>query len=185
MKTPELCPLAARAASAEELASKLYGLFDEAKYQPIVLGALGIQSYALIKSMVLGSLYDPSTFPTLALYLDSVLTRNETEYGLYLASLIAGTASPKPFPDYSPAPTKENVWGIRCSDEALRANLTEMTPLIEDFHKESRVIGDITWTTSTLACAQWPFEAKERYTGGFEDIQTKFRSCSSRTCTIR
>ena len=69
----------------------------------------------------------------------------------------------------------ENTWGIRCSDEGLRSNnLTKMSPLVEDFHTESMLIGDVTWTTSMLVCAQCQLHAKERLRAHqFHGIQTK------------
>ncbi|KAK3677837.1 hypothetical protein LTR37_021509 [Vermiconidia calcicola] len=49
-----------------------------------------------------------------------------------------------------------------------------MSPLVEDFHTESMLIGDVTWTTSMLVCAQCQLHAKERLRAHqFHGIQTK------------
>lgn len=173
LRAPALCPLEAQAESAEELASKIHALIDEAKYQPVSMGVLGPQTYSTIRTNIAAAMYDPSGFPSLALYLNAVLTRNETQLLAYLTRLASTTSSKKPFPDYSPSSTKENQWGIHCSDELLRHdNLTAIIPLIEDFHAESKISGDITWTTLAMGCAQWPWQAKERWTAGFHDIDT-------------
>lgn len=148
-------------------------MIDDVRDVPIVLGENGLLTYASIKTKILSALYSASEFPQLALYLDALVTRNETAIIQYLTTIGSATASTDPFPDYSPATTKENVWGIRCSDEFYRTNrLTDVPPVVEDFHSESRIIGDITCSTAALACAQWPFEAKERPPLPFEKIRT-------------
>lgn len=149
-----------------------------------MFGPYGVIPYATIKSNILGSLYARSGFESLASFLNVVITKNETLYALWLAGNAASAALPKPFPDYSPASTKENTFGIRCSDEGFRANdLTEVMAIVEEFRNESRLIGDVTWSTAALACAQWPFHAKERLRSDqFFDIRTK---SPIRTNTIR
>lgn len=176
MKTPKLCPLAAHASSAADLAEKLWTRFEEARLEPVVFGALGIQKGAYIRSAIFRALYGSvgDAAVELATYLEAILTGNETTYGEYLLASSASGGSEMPFPDYSSLRDKENYPGIRCSDQSLRVeNAEELLPLLRDFADESRLDGDLVTYTQTINCAQWPFKAKERPEGRFENIETK------------
>jgi hypothetical protein len=173
-EAPNFCPVASRADSAEELISKVWKLIDEAKYEPILLGIYGPQSYVSIKTQILGALYAAPSYPTLGLYLDALLTRNETEFALWATSQAESSSGPPPFKEFSVSSTTENNAGIRCSDEAFRSDsLEEIKPYIEAFHEESRIIGDITWSTLAMSCAQWPYTAKETISRPWEGLGTK------------
>lgn len=166
--------MAAQANTAEELERKLYDLLNSVKAEPIVLGEYGIYTYGTLKPTIMAYLYSPANYPMPALYLDSLLTRNVTQFSQYIQANLPSTApSTTPFPDIAAAGGQENTQGIRCSDEALRAsNLSDMMPLVEDWYSESK-FGDTAMIYHGIACAKWRFQAKERYTGGFEEIVTK------------
>ena len=176
MKSPKLCPLAAHATSADELAAKLWRRFEQARIEPLTFGALGMQKGARIRSTIFSALYGPvgEGAINLATYLEAILTGNETTYAEYLISSASGGGSEQPFLDYSTLRDKENYPGIRCSDQSLRADSSEdIQPLLAQFAEESRLDGDIVTYTQTTNCAQWPFQAKERPEGRFENIETK------------
>ena len=62
--------------------------------------------------------------------------------------------------------------GIACSDAYKRAsNLDELQPAIAANYRGSRLLGDY-FNPNQFACAQWKFDAKERYGGDFQ-VQTK------------
>ena len=172
---PDLCPLAARADSPEQLITKMYELFDTIKAEPVVFGEYGLQTYALMKLQLFGQLYAPPQYPMLASYLDSLLTRNKTSYAAYLeASLPSDEPKVQPFPDIAATGGQENIPGIRCSDEELRLDdLAAAKSFAEEWFAESEVLGEAAVVWQGLVCRQWPFMAKERYTGGFEGIETK------------
>lgn len=157
----------------------MFDFFEEVKYEPIAFGRLGIHTYAMIKSTIMGFLYTPRTsYPSLGTYLTAMLTRNETLYEEYAVASAAGGGGgggdPAPFPEISSAASKENTYGIRCSDESIRSDdLAAIVPLLDKWQSESRLGGDITPVTQTVLCSQWPFKAKERYTGGFKNIKVK------------
>lgn len=149
------------------------------KYNPLVVGPdalTGIIDYGQVKSLIGSLLYGPSTeWELLALSLEVVITRNLTLYEDYAAQTVQGSnqTTPDPFPD-GPGTQAERTQGIRCSDNTLRADSwQEVLPLVRDFSDTSRITGDWVAVPQPLTCPQWKLAAKERYTGGFNNIKTR------------
>jgi hypothetical protein len=90
--------------------------------------------------------------------LDAMLSRNTTALTSLIENPLIAEASP----------TDESLQGIRCGDKFLRSK--DLGPvrseLFNQMYKTSARFGDTSTYTMTL-CAQWEFEAKERYDGEF------------------
>jgi hypothetical protein len=128
-------------------------------------------TYGGLKSTIVSALYFPVKWSNLATLLAAVLERNASAY------VAAGASAPDPFPpstfpDFSGL---EVVRGIQCADKSFRANdLVEMRPVLARFESESWVRGDGDAAIAAIQCARWKFASKERYTGTFDNIRTKF-----------
>ena len=161
------CVLAKDAATPEKLYRKTYKLLERLKYDPIVIAngtSLALVGYDNVKAEIENALYNTNSWPGLASALHGLLTGNSTA----VIESQADTGDEPIFPNNGP----EALYGIRCSDSSLRTNnLTELSPLIHEFQAKSTIFGDV-FPLQALACAQWPFQAKERYTGSFR-VDTK------------
>jgi hypothetical protein len=63
--------------------------------------------------------------------------------------------------------------GIRCGDNAIRAErLEQVMPVVNALYNASYILGDIE-ASVTITCAAWRIEARERYKGGFHDVRTR------------
>lgn len=134
------------------------------KYNPVVVGSGTLVDYRTIKGAISDGLYDTKLWSSLANAFHGLLTGNLTA----AAELTADPESESVFPNNGP----EARFGIRCSDSSLRTNnLTELYPLIDEFQAKSTLLGDM-FSVIPLTCGQWPFHAKERYTGNFH-VKTK------------
>ena len=168
---PGQCVLAQDGISAEDLSNKIYELIDSLKYNPINLGSslnIGLVNYDFLKEAIFGELYSPVSGGTLLVdLLHSLLTNNITALTELLAPYLSG---PSPFV----SGTLEALYGIQCSETALRAdNLSSIIPLVDATVTRSRLAGESIANLSPLSCARWLFKAKERYTG---DFQTRTRN---------
>lgn len=64
------------------------------------------------------------------------------------------------------------LYAIKCSDTVARASeREEVMPDIEYLLQASPTFGPM-FPSAAMLCAQWPFEAKERYDGGFDNVKT-------------
>ena len=164
-KDPQYCALAKDAATATELTQKLYHLLDHYKYNPVYLGpTIGFISYAIIKDYIVDSFYSTTKWAPLAETLHNLLGQNITGLAMSLTSTATSSGAS--------GESNEALFGIRCSDSSLRVKgLDSLEGLVKKFYKKSEIMGDVQ-AVYPLTCAQWPFEAKERYLGGFH-VRTK------------
>jgi hypothetical protein len=99
------------------------------------------------------------------------LSKNYTLWEAGIASLLLGSSSPPPYPNYAGL---EATAGIRCTETAFKTdNLTEILPILDEFLINGDGTGDTEPIGIFMACAQWKVKAKEIYTGGFHNITTK------------
>ena len=156
---PEKCALAKGNITAAALETSVAEFLAALKFQPIPLAGTLID-YSAIKSTIGHNYIDyPSTWPQMAQALDGVMNGNLTELEDAFGTIGSGSA---------PAgQANEAIYGIRCSDGDARASsLLEFQPAAQEFEKRSKWLGDGGPTTSAK-CAQWSFEAEERYSGDF------------------
>lgn len=165
---PTHCALSKDGQTADELSQKVYSLLYELKYHPLVAGldiSSGYIDYGLLKGTIKQVLYKPTFWPVLSIILHELLHGNAT------AALLASAAMPSGnviFPNNGP----EALYGIRCSDSALRSkDFDSLEPLLDAFYARSRLYGDIL-PVQVVTCAQWPFVARERYSGSW-GVNTK------------
>jgi hypothetical protein len=108
-------------------------------------------------------MYRPGQFISIATALDGLLTGNLT------AAIEALTPAPStPNPDVIP-PAAEAILGIRCGDKKPRVDslVPGMRPTYLDFEETTRWFLDFWGHSNHFACAQWKFDAAERYEGNF------------------
>jgi hypothetical protein len=160
--------------SAGNLVRRVANLLEDLKVSPLVLGmndSAGTVTYGGFKSTIVSALYFPATWSSLATLLAAVLERNASAYAA------ASASAPDPFPPslFPDLSGPEVLDGIQCADKSFRANtLAEMLPTLARFESESWIRGDGDAAVAALQCARWKFASKERYTGTFDKIQTKF-----------
>ncbi|KAI0130387.1 TAP-like protein-domain-containing protein [Xylariales sp. AK1849] len=153
------CALARENRTAADLEAAMSSLFETIKYNAIPLGVY-IIDYSSVKNFIFTQLYYPVLWPQMAVILDGLLTGNLTTLAEYLASLDS-TAD-------AAAITYESNAGIRCSDKLPRASTwQELGPIFDQLDQKSKWFGDLP-ASLILKCAQWRFEAKERYNGDFQ-----------------
>jgi hypothetical protein len=171
--SPERCPLASYAQGKDRSLSRIIKqLLKDLRLRPLSLGPSALPQYVdygTVKSFIVGALYTPATWPTLASFLRQILDRNGSELAAVTQSMVAtGTAA---FPENL---ALETLQAIRCGDNAFRTdNLNDVLPLVENFYEQSAISGDFWTVQQPLFCAQWPFHAKEIYSGSFENISTR------------
>lgn len=150
---PDNCALARNNATAADIEKAIYDLIETLKYHPIGYNGL-LFDWSLVRFSILGYLYGPASWPTLATMLDGLITGNLT----VLDTL--------PF-------ITENIadrrWGIACGDKTTRGK-AEALRAIHGVMNNSKIAGDTAVHVITQ-CAQWQMEAKERYEGDFQ-VQT-------------
>lgn len=169
-KNSTVCPLNQNGTTAADLEAKVYQLIERVKYNPIALPAeyidfdalfLGTKvDYSGLKNAITTTLYQPFMFSTMAAGLQAIL-----------GGTFAGLASWRDLGNsiFSSAIQAETANGIFCGDRVPRADsVEELLPSIHKSAAVSRLAGqDWLNTITTTPCAQWPFEAKERYLGDF------------------
>jgi len=162
------CPLAREFDSAEALKKGLATFFEDLKYNPIPVYPPApippfVIDYSILNQLVLSTLYRPGQYQNLS---------------IALAGLLQGDGAPAVdiflSPDAPSIPQEaEAILGIRCGDKIPRASsLVELDPIEEQFHETSKWFPGFGRGWYVYACAQWPFEAKERYEGDFH-VKTK------------
>lgn len=154
VENPGACDLAHDNVTAAELTAKLYEMFDDLKYNPIVLGPAVID-YASVLNTILSSLYTPVLWPRLGLALEGIFTKNVTKVVPLSTALSGGDPQ-----------LNEYLAGIECSDKFPRASTVgEIAPFADRLFATSQFAGG---QSNVFAwCAQWKMEAKERYAGDF------------------
>ncbi|KAI0122252.1 TAP-like protein-domain-containing protein [Daldinia grandis] len=157
--TPDNCALA-KNRTYDELEAAMAELFDTVRNNPPVFNGTVVFGYDLFKSHIFSTLYSPTDWPGLAQALEHVLEGNlETFVNRVLR--------------FSIPAQDQAILGIRCGDKKLRTNkLSDLEPVFEQYHKTSKWFWDWAWGYYVMPCAQWGFEAKERYEGDFQ-VKTK------------
>ncbi|ORY71044.1 polyketide synthase 3 [Pseudomassariella vexata] len=157
----DACALAHRNQTPAELESSIHDFLQILKYEPIPVAGL-VLDYSIFKATLLGSLYWPSGWPQLAAALDSMLSNDIDTLAQHLDYLVTPAASIQ----YEALP------GIKCSDKFPRLSSSKaLVPIMEEFYEISEWCGE-TVANLVSQCAQWQFDAKERYDGDFQ-VQTR------------
>jgi hypothetical protein len=107
--------------------------------------------------------YDVSSWPGLATSLNMLLTGNFGDLSLALDIPLET--------EYENAQTSFRLAGIHCSDRVPRASFEEFLPAAYELLNTSKTYGGLVVGIG-MTCAQWKFEAKERYEGDFH-VETK------------
>ncbi|TLS24859.1 hypothetical protein PpBr36_08637 [Pyricularia pennisetigena] len=157
------CPLAGnrRNHTPQDLEASVRKLLQHLKYNPIVIPDSAVLfGYSELKNTIFASMYGPDLWPSLARGLDILLTMPVDTAAL--AGLVTFWKSI--YGEVSPYAT----FSIRCSDKVQRErSLDDMLAKIEPIRESSWLGGDAIDATS-MVCGRWPFEAAERYLGGFD-----------------
>lgn len=171
VSTPENCALVpsnptnstnSTSISADALEQTLWDLIFDIKANPISFNDTLID-YQLVKSGLLASLYLQSSFPALAIGFAALLADDPATFVPVWDSILATFA----------AVANEQLAAIRCSDRSARVDsLEELMPIVEEKYELSQTLGDLLPALDAV-CAQWKFQAKERYEGTFEE-ETNF-----------
>lgn len=165
--SPTKCALASITDSPEAALEAIEGLFEQLKAEPILYPIPEAEpipfTYSIVNTMVISMLYRPGQYQILSIILTAFIT-GELE-GLDEAFGGGGEGG-----EVSAVPREaEAVIGIRCGDKIPRADeLSDLEELDEEFMETSEYFGGFARGWYTYACAQWPFEAKERYEGDFQ-----------------
>ncbi|SPO06306.1 related to hydrolases or acyltransferases (alpha/beta hydrolase superfamily) [Cephalotrichum gorgonifer] len=162
-ENPKKCPIASLYGSADEALSAVEKLFEKLKYEPIPVFAEGsppfLIDYSIVNSLIYSTLYRPSDYQFLSIALAALLAGDIDALVKILGSSSGVSAIPV---------QAEAVMGIRCGDKIPRADkLSDLDELEEEFHAMSKWFPGFARGAYVYACAQWPFEAKERYEGDF------------------
>ncbi|KAF2173391.1 hypothetical protein M409DRAFT_48375 [Zasmidium cellare ATCC 36951] len=170
LSRPTECPLVARSTSIRNLQQQFSEGLEYLQSNPFSYGpspSAFITASSLEQTIIQG-LYAPAGWPALAANIDAIISRNATAY----AALIAATPTPPP-PPFNDMSQQESIPSIRCSDVTLRAtDVSQVLPIAQTLLRQSPQLGSYVLFAQPLLCSQWPFVAKERYTGAF-DVQTR------------
>lgn len=174
LSRPDSCLLSQRDTSVQNLRQQVNGLIKRLENSPYTFGPLPGEyvTSQLLREVISNALYGPFEWPVLAGLLYSLLEEDDTGIAEWASQLVGGAGAvaltfPDPFyPEMVPA--------IRCSDVAFRANdASAVVPIVDNFLGISPTFGGyLSALQSPLMCGQWPFQAKERYTGSFE-VETR------------
>jgi hypothetical protein len=171
----DLCALTQLDTTQKNIRQQFDELFDSVSEAPKVIDnttspptILNIQTLA---TSVSGALYTPTIWPILAEWLYGIFDNNVTAYNLGVAVLGLPEPIREPFPELAQI---ETIPAIRCSDVLLRSTSVSPEPaaIAEALIAQSPNVGSSIATSQSLLCPQWPFEAKEQYSGDF-DVETK------------
>jgi len=161
---PDLCPLGMNR-TAIDVCKLIYDGLETLKYNPVYGQASTgpvLVEYNLIKNYIVTELYAPYAWNVAAGYLDELFRGNLTRIVDYISAASQDASSN--------AATTE--WSIRCSDTPIRYDTLGCTvPSIEA--SDTSRLGAGFDTPTITKCANWPFNAVERYTGGFKKISTR------------
>ncbi|KAH8812325.1 TAP-like protein-domain-containing protein [Xylogone sp. PMI_703] len=161
---PSMCPLAYANATASGLEQQFLDLLENVKYNPVATETGLIIDYGALKTFLANMLYTPNIWSQGSVALYGLLHGNTTAFTQLATALFSGSA----------ANFAELDLGIRCGDNAIRAqNLSEVMPIVDAMYNASFALGDVQ-AGFPMTCATWKFHAKERYTGGFDNVKTKY-----------
>ncbi|KAK4041152.1 TAP-like protein-domain-containing protein [Parachaetomium inaequale] len=165
---PDRCAFYRTDRTVDQLEVELFNFLQNLKTNPIPILVPGSEEpagflrYWDVLSIFYLGMYRPGQFIDIATALDGLMQGNLT------AAIEALTPAPAtPNPDVVP-PAPEAILGIRCGDKKPRGNsLDGMRPTYLDFEATTRWFLDFWGHSNHFACAQWKFDASERYEGNF------------------
>lgn len=169
-----MCVLADTDHSAGDLAKRVQNLLQTIKYKLVVLedgNSSIVVDYTTLKNTISGAMWFPTpNWVGLSQALAGLFTYNACAYKTG-AGIIGNPGSVSfPFPNYA---GPENMQGIQCSDYGLRTDdLDDLAPILDQYLATSSISGHLD-SIEDLICARWKMSAKERYTGGFVNINLK------------
>jgi hypothetical protein len=174
LSNPNLCALANLDTTQKSIPQQVYDLFDSLTTSgPMTLsetdGNSTIVDIKTLRTSVYGALYQPIIWPLLGSWLYSIYTDNATTYNTLLPALQVSTPPMSPFPEEA---RTETIAAIRCSDVLLRSKSVTPEPAAISLGmlNQSALLGSYVATTQSLLCPQWPFSAKEQYSGTFTNL---------------
>ncbi|KAK4504612.1 hypothetical protein PRZ48_002573 [Zasmidium cellare] len=128
----------------------------------------------LVSSLYDDTLKSHTGWPGTALSLYAILKNDKALYANVSTASIGGTGKAVPlFPGVSTSQFGEITSAIRCSDVITRLPSPEAdVDIAKHFFPQSQFAGGLFVSTANIPCMQWPFKAKEQYTGNF-DVRTK------------
>lgn len=161
------CVLAGRDKTVAELEADLYAFFEKLRKAPIPAG-LRVFDVSTLKGFFLGTLKNHNQWPATAQLLDALMYGTEKEQRAAAEAVIGPVPSDE---EMSIVPT-QGLWAIHCGDTIPRAETFEdIAPTFKKLETISKSAGD-TIPIITAHCAQWPWHAKEVYSGDFH-VKTK------------
>ena len=170
MESPDFCPLAHRFELASDLQAGIIAFLQALKSRPINIPGIGPVDYSTAKSTILTDLY--GDWMGLATQLDQSMeamnVQNSHAATNWKRDMYTQPIDIKRRDDVAHLIPEvwESLAGIHCSDRTNRAtSLNQLKPGILASWSLGYMAdyNDVT----TLECAQWKFDAKERYNGNF------------------
>ncbi|SPO01895.1 related to hydrolases or acyltransferases (alpha/beta hydrolase superfamily) [Cephalotrichum gorgonifer] len=157
IKAGDKCPLSHLASTAEELDETLFKVLEEYRQNPVAIGDT-VLTYSLLLTLYYVNIKSVGAPAAGAEIINNVVTRdNLTAVAEYIDVTTKGIEI-----------GSEATFGIKCSDTVGREpDRQSAMPHIEQLLESSSKFGAIL-PSNAVVCAQWPFEAKERYSGDFE-----------------
>lgn len=165
---PELCVLAAQNKTAAELEQDMWDFMNTVREAPIPVGVT-IFDVDILKGFVVGQLKTTHSWPAMAELMVALFYGSEETRRAVLQAHTAELLG-----DVTPTSlgTSERLFGIHCSDRTVRADtFEEVAPVFEKLSEISKLEG-ASMHVLTAHCAQWPWRAKEVYSGDFH-VKTK------------
>jgi hypothetical protein len=156
IKAGDKCALSRYNSTGLDLETTLISMANGLKAAPIALNDTVI-SYDLVLTLIYTSLKYPSFLTNVTNALADLLERENLDEVAALIDEISGSVSTG----------NEAIYGILCSDKFPRD--TDISGTLFD----AKYMGQTSATFAPIVapliplCAQWPFEAKERYSGDF------------------
>ncbi|EON60795.1 hypothetical protein W97_00004 [Coniosporium apollinis CBS 100218] len=158
---PDNCALASGNKTVADLKVAMSDLFDTLKWNPIPFNGT-IVDYSSVRTTIYSTLYVPPYWPRLSNCLNDLLNGDPAAFVQYAAERAAGEGE-----------QDQAFSGIRCGDKSVRASsASELVPVYDELGRRSKWLGDAV-SNMFQDCAQWRFQAKERYEGDFSNIRTK------------
>lgn len=167
IKNADKCAFAHRGKTAADLEEIFWSFYDYLRYNPIGLGTTIIDHYFLI-GQAAEAIHGSNLWPDFTKALDMIMGPPEKYDPEFLAGFIGAKDAPNPIAVYGAELASEALLGIHCSDRVNRiSTLKEYFPVQERLRNISRLMGG-TDAPISMGCAQWKFDAKERYCGDFK-----------------
>ncbi|KAK1758989.1 hypothetical protein QBC47DRAFT_436436 [Echria macrotheca] len=169
---PGRCALATLNKTAAQLEKDTWEFIESLRQAPIPAGSILIDMGAF-KNFIIGELKFAGGWPDLSALL-SVLVYGTPQEKVRVLEAIVDEASKTQQLGPSSFDVVASLWGIHCGDRTVRLGSFEAQQkdgVFSRLYKTSRLVGDVV-TQITAHCAQWPWHARETYSGDFR-IRTK------------